>query len=104
MHGDHGSRISARQPSAIQAAALDASDLSDSFSTLFALRRPDVPAGYDRRMLPIDGLLEAAMKPGSVPRDPDWLQPSRVVLVGGAAKREVALPPFARSDLGFAAD
>lgn len=44
VHGDHGSRISRGSLDAL----LTEADLIDNHSTLFAIRRPGVAAGYDR--------------------------------------------------------
>lgn len=56
VHGDHGSRISLLFPSNEVADELSREDLIDSYSTLFALRRPDVAAGQDRRQQSISSL------------------------------------------------
>jgi hypothetical protein len=47
VHGDHGSRIAGLLPLQSHASSLTRSDLTDSFSTLFAIRSPDLPAGYN---------------------------------------------------------
>ncbi len=46
IHGDHGSRISSSPISARHRSRLTASDLVDGFSTLYAVRCPDLEPGY----------------------------------------------------------
>ena len=46
VHGDHGSRISRREPMAFLADQLVDSDLLDNFSALFAVKQPGLPRGY----------------------------------------------------------
>ena len=57
VHGDHGSKISQLRPSANNQHKLSRADYLDSFSTLFALKGPRHPPGYDRRVAPIEQLL-----------------------------------------------
>lgn len=57
VQGDHGSRISLMEPTAAAGASLAVSDYADYFSTLFAVRAPEVRAGYDTRLTPITCLL-----------------------------------------------
>jgi hypothetical protein len=49
IHGDHGSRIPVRYPTsrALATGLLTQSDLSDTFSTLYAVHAPAVASGYD---------------------------------------------------------
>lgn len=47
VHGDHGSRIAGLPPHEIHASGLTRTDLADNFSVLFAIRSPDLKAGYD---------------------------------------------------------
>lgn len=62
IHGDHGSRIGLRDPDIQHAGKMTPEDYADSFSTLFALRSPDVKPGIDNRMLPLPSLVEHALK------------------------------------------
>jgi hypothetical protein len=50
VNGDHGSRIPVRYPTAraLATGLLTQSDLSDTFSTLYAVRAPGVAADYDQ--------------------------------------------------------
>lgn len=59
IHGDHGSRIPVHWPSgvALRGGVLSDSDFSDTFSTLYAIRAPGVPAGYDDGPLSLVELL-----------------------------------------------
>ncbi len=60
IHGDHGSRISRIDPIAQNAAQLTVDDYMDSFSTLFAVKAPDIASAVDSRMLPLPQLLSYA--------------------------------------------
>jgi hypothetical protein len=62
VQGDHGSRISLEEPSATSAAGLVPSDYADYFSTLFAVRAPEVKGGYDTRVTPITCLLRTLVR------------------------------------------
>jgi hypothetical protein len=57
IHGDHGSRIYQRFPTVKNRHQLSDSDYVDEFSTLFAVKGPRHPPGYDRRVAPIQQLL-----------------------------------------------
>ena len=57
VHGDHGSRLTTVDPRADTLGRFGAADMIAGFSTLFAVRAPQVAAGYDRRPLPIGVLL-----------------------------------------------
>ena len=59
IQGDHGSRISLVEPITTAATSPVPSDYADQFSTLFAVRTPDVEAGYDTRVAPITCLLRS---------------------------------------------
>jgi hypothetical protein len=56
VHGDHGSRITIRDPIFEGADLLSPSDLIDSYSTLFAIRIPGMAGGYDTRMRSVQDL------------------------------------------------
>ena len=55
VQGDHGSRIVRAEPKGNT--PLSRADYTDSFSTLFAVKSPWLPAGYDRRMAPLTCLM-----------------------------------------------
>ena len=55
VHGDHGSRITRRDPNSASAPA--APDLIASYSTLFAIKAANVPPGYVAEPAAIDRLL-----------------------------------------------
>jgi hypothetical protein len=57
VHGDHGSRIPLHDPDTANVAVMQPADLSDAFSTLFAIRAPAIAPGYDRRFAPINELV-----------------------------------------------
>ena len=57
VQGDHGSRISLEEPTTTAGVDLVPSDYADYFSTLFAVRAPEVTPGYDTRVTPITCLL-----------------------------------------------
>jgi hypothetical protein len=57
VHSDHGSKISQRHPSASNQHKLSDADYLDGFSTLFAVKGPHHPPGYDRRVAAIEQLL-----------------------------------------------
>ena len=59
VNGDHGSRIPVHFPSGRTLATrrADDSDLSDTFSTLYAINAPGVPPGYDQAPLSLVELL-----------------------------------------------
>lgn len=56
VHGDHGSRITIRDPVFENADRLSPRDLIDAYSTLFAIRAPGIAAGYDTRMRSVQDL------------------------------------------------
>ena len=61
IHGDHGSRIVRRSPSAAYADRLTREDFNDAFSTLFAVRSPHLKAGVEREQRPLQELLAEAL-------------------------------------------
>lgn len=99
VHGDHGSRITARRPAPSNRNLLTPADLRDGFSTLFAVRRPGVPAHYDDRLLPIDALLDATLAAGPIPRGAQWQQPAEIVIEDRWTRLRIPLAPFERVEL-----
>ena len=57
VHGDHGSRITRRDPDQENLGKFDDADMVAGFSTLFALRGPDLQPGYEARPAPVASLL-----------------------------------------------
>ena len=57
VHGDHGSRITIRDPIVYHLDELTQRDYVDSFSTFFAIRSPDVSPSYDPEMRPLPNLV-----------------------------------------------
>ena len=98
VQGDHGSRLTTLRPAPPVADELSATDMADAYSTLFAVRKPGLPANYDARLLPIEALLEAALAPGPVPSGERWQQPPEVVLANRLLQLRVALPAFEREE------
>ncbi|HMB47594.1 MAG TPA: hypothetical protein VKN63_04905 [Afifellaceae bacterium] len=57
LHGDHGSRITEVEPLVENEGRYSDVDLISSYSTLFAVRAPDIEPGYDGRPFPAHALL-----------------------------------------------
>jgi arylsulfatase A-like enzyme len=57
IHGDHGARIVMNDPTADNRRSLTQRDLTDGFSTLFAMKLPGKAGRYDRSPRPLEGLL-----------------------------------------------
>jgi len=57
LQGDHGSRITRLEPLTKNSARLSKQDLTDSFSTLFAVKFPDGQEHYDTTTRSIEDLL-----------------------------------------------
>jgi hypothetical protein len=94
VHGDHGSRIDFMQPTSEFAEEFTAQGLMDGFSTLFAVKAPGAPAGYDRRQLPIGHLFKRVVIDGIDPGDQDWETRPRVFI-------ENELNPLVEMNLPF---
>jgi arylsulfatase A-like enzyme len=73
IHGDHGSRIVINEPLNSNRNKLTRQDFLDGFSTLFAVRSPEVAPGYDAQMAGLPRLLrETVVDPlESRPQGPD---------------------------------
>ena len=61
VQGDHGSRLSERDPLPSTAKRLMPTDYVDSYSTLFAVKLPSTSAGYDPRPAAIPCLLQSVV-------------------------------------------
>ena len=57
VQSDHGSKIYQRSPTVKNQHKLSRADYIDEFSTLFAVKGPRHPPGYDRRVAAIEQLL-----------------------------------------------
>ncbi|MCZ6799518.1 MAG: hypothetical protein O7F12_03435 [Nitrospirae bacterium] len=57
IHGDHGSRISIREPLVSNRDVLTDEDIIDGFSTLFAVKMPGKAWDYDSSPLPLEQLM-----------------------------------------------
>ena len=57
VHGDHGSRITDMEPVEENLGRFGDADMIAGYSTLFAVRAPQIKPGYDRRRQPINWLL-----------------------------------------------
>jgi hypothetical protein len=69
VHGDHGSRIAINEPTANNQHVLTTQDLVDGFSTLFAMKLPGKPGGYDKSLRSLEQLFEEfAFEAGLSPR------------------------------------
>jgi hypothetical protein len=62
VQGDHGSRISLVEPIKMAASKLTAADYADHYSTLFAVRAPNLQPAYDTRRTPITCLLRTLVE------------------------------------------
>jgi hypothetical protein len=98
VQGDHGSRITTTRPSPSSARELSAADLSDGYSTLFAVRKPELEPRYDRRVLPIEALVPAALSQKALPSAASWAQPPYVVLADQGDRARRPLAEFDRRD------
>jgi hypothetical protein len=61
LHGDHGSRIGLHDPYFENLDVLSKEDYTDAFSTLFAVKLPGKPGGYDLSVRPLEQLLAEAL-------------------------------------------
>ena len=95
VHGDHGSRIDMGPPIVPTVEDMNAQDFMDAFSTLFVIKKPALPAEYDRRQLPLGHLFKRLMKVGADPGDLYLESRPRVLALDGQKPmREVNLPFF----------
>ena len=94
VHGDHGSKIYQRRPSANDQHKLSHADYLDGFSTLFAVKGPRHPPGYDRRVAPIEQLLGEVV--GVPTGDDDMYAEPYVFLRTGRAYASTAPPGLRR--------
>ena len=90
VHGDHGSRITAREPSGRNATKLTDQDQRDSFATFLAIKRPGVPAGISEVPVAVQDALAIVLDG----REPE-IAPPYVLLRATGKFREV---PFTGYD------
>jgi hypothetical protein len=98
VHGDHGSRLALADDQSSSVGVPTTDNDRDSYSTLFAVRAPDIAAGPDRHFVPITCLLGRLVDAGfRSAEDLDHCAAPPVVFVTGrpgqAFKRVLA--PFA---------
>jgi hypothetical protein len=62
IQGDHGSRIGMVDASSLSESSFTVTDYADFFSTLFAVRSPQLEAGYDRRPASVTCLLRTLVE------------------------------------------
>ncbi|HEV2747975.1 MAG TPA: hypothetical protein VGW34_11830 [Allosphingosinicella sp.] len=94
VHGDHGSRIADEAPQL--GAAPSRRDFAMTYSTLFAVRGPGIPAGYDPGRAPVEHLL-GELSRSRFRRPPKAHVADRHVVLTDAdwvPRQKVALPPF----------
>jgi arylsulfatase A-like enzyme len=70
LHGDHGARIGIHDPYIEDLALLSREDYVDAFSTLFAVKFPGKPGGYNASIKPLEELLAetVGVLPKSIPK------------------------------------
>lgn len=95
VQGDHGSRIALADPDGDAEASLTVADYADHFSTLFAVRAPQIPAGYDSRPTSTTCLVRTLLASGfRSTAGADACAPEPVVFFHDSKKPHV-LPDFA---------
>lgn len=62
LHGDHGSRISLYDPLAEYRDEVSDDDVVDHYSAMFAIKSPQVDAGYSAELQPLQNLLAGLMQ------------------------------------------
>ena len=102
LHGDHGSRITLWEPRSSNKERLVQSDYVDGYSTLFAIRGPGLPAGYDMRLISIQGLFGYFMENGftSLPGTAYHTGEPTILLHGGAGRDIVPMVDFGDTGVG----
>lgn len=98
IHGDHGSRIVRWEPPGNKKRLIP-SDLVDGYSTLFAIKGPDLPPGYDMRIVPIQELFASLVNGGyaSLPRTAARIEESTIFLSAGGKPETVPMVNFGDS-------
>ena len=100
IHGDHGPKISEHRAHAENKEELSRADYVDTFSTLFAVKKPDFPIGYDRRIAAVQDLLGEVVG-WQAGDDPDTNEIPYVFLKGNLGKPMQRRPFPAFGDSGW---
>jgi len=93
VHGDHGSRIDRGPPYFPTVEEMVDQDFLDAYSTLFAIKHPGIPGGYDRRQLPLGHLFQRMVCDGKDPGNPELENRPRILVLGeggGLEERSLA--------------
>ncbi len=100
VHGDHGSRIGPFAPKTDTWTSFDLPMLRAQYSTLFAIKAPEIDAGYDDRLFSLRGLLAAVADWNGKAFDPVPDQEHVVLLEGREAGvlEKRPLPDFRSRD------
>jgi hypothetical protein len=92
MHGDHGPKIVEHRARADNEHELSRADYVDTFSTLFAVKEPGIPAGYDRRIVAAQELLAEVVARQSGARRTDTATVPYVLLATARGKPMLRQP------------
>ena len=95
IHGDHGSRLDRGPPKSETIGYMTGQDFLDAYAAFLAVKRPGLPAEYDRRQLPLDHVFRKLVRDGVDPGDPE-LERRPFVLVADGSREKVpwAIPFF----------
>ncbi len=94
VHGDHGSRITLRDPVIDHHCEATKRDYVDSFSTLFAIRSPDISSGYDSQIRSLPNLIAEYVLKQKVPMDQTNLYLRNASPLDGKKLMLVPMPDF----------
>ncbi len=94
LHGDHGSRIARHLVLDSQIDLVSDQDVIDSYSTLFAIRLPEVQPGYDRDLRSIQALFAEFALGRPLPEE-------RAEVYATPARRGAQVPLLARPMVDF---
>jgi hypothetical protein len=94
VHGDHGSRITIRDPIIAYRDQATKSDYIDSFSTLFAIRTPELEPGYSPELQPLPNLFAEHIFKLPAPMDEQILYLRKNHKVEGIDLMPVPMPDF----------
>ena len=71
VQGDHGSRMTDVDPFVDNLGKFGSADMIASYSALFAVRAPGIPASYDPRAVPLRVVLEHLVRSGFTSAEPE---------------------------------
>lgn len=94
IHGDHGSRIALRDPIIGYRDEATKTDYIDSFSTLFAIRSPDIETGYSSELQPLPNLIAEHLLAVPVPMDETTVYLRKSAKLEGLELMPVPMPGF----------